>query len=104
MGNQTVTPVLADDVFVARDGTRLPLRHWDAAGGPPPIVVTPNRMRGYFNSFDGPGKSWAADGITTFAYDQRGFGRGANPGLWPGSEALRTDLEDCVAAARGGVP
>jgi alpha-beta hydrolase superfamily lysophospholipase len=47
---------------------------------------------------------WAADGITTLAYDQRSFGRGPNPGLWPGGDALRTDLKDFVAAARGRFP
>jgi acylglycerol lipase len=104
MGNQGVTPMLADDAFVARDGTRLPLRHWDAAGRPRAIVIALHGMSDYSNAFDGPGKNWAAEGITTFAYDQRGFGRGPNPGLWPGSEALRADLEDCVAAARARFP
>ena len=103
-GNQAAMPVIESDVFVARDGMLLPLRHWDAAGAPRAIIVALHGMSDYSNAFDKPGQLWAADGITTLAYDQRGFGRGPDPGLWPGGEALRTDLKDFVAAARTRFP
>ena len=32
LGNENVTPHFEDGVLVARDGTRLPLREWDADG------------------------------------------------------------------------
>jgi alpha-beta hydrolase superfamily lysophospholipase len=50
---------------------------------------------------------WAKQGITTIAYDQRGFGRSPNPGVWAGADTMRADLNDAVAAARiryPGVP
>ena len=103
-GNQTAAPAIESDVFVARDGTRLPLRHWDAAGAPRAIIIALHGMSDYSNAFDMPGQLWAADGITTLAYDQRGFGHGPNPGLWPGGDALRTDCKDFVAAARARYP
>jgi acylglycerol lipase len=97
------SPVIADDSFTARDGTVLPLRHWDAEK-PRAIVIALHGMSDYSNAFDTPARAWAESGITTFAYDQRGFGRGPNPGLWAGAAAMRADLRDCVAAARARYP
>jgi len=51
-----------------------------------------------------PGPFWAAHGITTLAYDQRGFGRAPDPGIWPGRKMLEQDLDDCVDAARTKYP
>jgi alpha-beta hydrolase superfamily lysophospholipase len=105
------TPVVADDAIVTRDGTRLPLRRWDAeagpdanAGKPRAVIVALHGMSDYSNAFDMPGKVWAKLGITTLAYDQRGFGRSDNPGVWAGAEAMRADLNDAVAAARARYP
>lgn len=99
--------MVADDAIVARDGTRLPLRHWDAEDKPRAVIVALHGMSDYSNAFDVPGKVWAKSGITTIAYDQRGFGRSEKPGLWAGAQAMRADLVDVVAAARAryrGVP
>jgi len=107
-GEEAVTPVLAGDVLIARDGIRLPLRHWDAAGkNPRAVIVALHGMSDYSNAFDMPARFWAERGITTLAYDQRGFGAGPNPGLWAGSAALRQDLADAVGAAHArysGIP
>jgi len=102
-----VTPVLQDEVFMARDGLQLPLRRWDAEGQPRAVIVALHGMNDYSNAFDTPGQAWAKQGITTLAYDQRGFGRGPNPGLWAGGDAMRQDFADAVTAARArhpGVP
>ena len=61
-------------------------------------------MSDYSNSFDVPAKQWAASGIATLAFDQRGFGAGPNPGLWAGSDVMRADFFDFVAAARARYP
>jgi len=104
-----VKPEVAGDAIIARDGTRLPLRHWDAEGGqdsnkPRAVIVALHGMSDYSNAFDMPGKVWAKLGITTLAYDQRGFGRNANPGIWAGVETMRADLDDALAAARARYP
>ena len=103
-----VTPQVSSDAIVARDGARLPLRRWDAEGGAPrAVIVALHGMSDYSNAFDMPGKVWAKLGITTLAYDQRGFGLSANPGIWAGADAMRADLNDAIAAARlryPGVP
>ena len=97
-------PVVADDAIVARDGVRLPLRRWEAEGKPRAVIVALHGMSDYSNAFDGPGRFWAKQGITTLAYDQRGFGRNEHPGIWAGAEVMRADLNDAVAAARARYP
>lgn len=100
------TPALDGDTFLTRDGLRLPLRHWDAEH-PRAIIVVLHGMSDYSNAFDMPAEWWASQGITTYAYDQRGFGKAPHTGIWPGAKALREDLADCVDAVRErnpGVP
>ena len=104
-----VTPQVSNDAIVARDGVRLPLRRWDAEGGQEPnkpraVIVALHGMSDYSNAFDMPGKVWAKLGITTLAYDQRGFGLSDRPGLWAGADAMRADLNDAIAAARVRYP
>ena len=100
LGNESVTPHFEEDVLVARDGTRLPLREWDAEGGQPKaVIIALHGMSDYSNAFDIPARTWAKRGITTLAIDQRGFGRSPNPGLWAGADVMREDLEDFAAAA-----
>ena len=99
-----VTPTVAEDAILARDGTRLPLRRWEAEGKPRAVIVALHGMSDYSNAFDMPGKVWAKQGITTIAYDQRGFGASANPGIWAGADAMRADLHDAVAAAQARYP
>jgi alpha-beta hydrolase superfamily lysophospholipase len=102
-GLQRETPTIGADAFVTRDGFRLPLRHWDA-DHPKAIIVALHGMSDYSEAFDLPGPVWQAQGITTFAYDQRGFGQSPNPGVWAGSETMRRDLDDFVDAARARYP
>src|ERR1700733_10586557 len=93
VGPARVTAHLEDGVLVARDGTRLPLREWDAEGSTPQaVIIALHGMSDYSNAFDMPAKEWAKRGITTLAIDQRGFGRAPNPGLWAGGDAMRSDL------------
>jgi alpha-beta hydrolase superfamily lysophospholipase len=61
-------------------------------------------MSDYSNAFDMPATWWDGEGITTVAYDQRGFGAAPNRGLWPGADVLRQDLTDFVDAVRVAYP
>jgi acylglycerol lipase len=106
-GDARMTPVIGEEMLTARDGAQLPLRRWEADGKPRAVIVALHGMSDYSNAFDMPGKVWAKQGITTIAYDQRGFGRSPNPGVWAGADTMRADLNDAVAAARiryPGVP
>jgi alpha-beta hydrolase superfamily lysophospholipase len=102
-GLATTAPTIAADAFVTRDGLHLPLRHWDA-DHPRAIIVALHGMSDYSEAFDLPGPWWAQHGITTLAYDQRGFGAAPNPGVWAGADAMRSDLHDFVDAARAKYP
>ena len=102
-GLENATPLLETDAFLTRDGQHLPLRHWDAAR-PRAIIVALHGMSDYSNAFAMPGPWWAERGITTIAYDQHGFGQSPNPGIWPGSDALRQDLDDVAEAAHAKYP
>lgn len=103
LGTATDAPAIEADAFVTRDGIRLPLRHWDAKE-PKAIIIALHGMSDYSEAFDLPGPWWADHGITTYAYDQRGFGAGPNPGLWAGDDRMRADLDDIVGAARAKHP
>ena len=81
----------------------MPLRHWDAPA-PAAVIVALHGMSDYSNAFDMPASWWATQGITTLAYDQRGFGQSPNPGMWAGARALRGDFSDFVEAARAKYP
>jgi alpha-beta hydrolase superfamily lysophospholipase len=103
LGLEHVTPMIGTENFITPDGLSLSLRHWDAPK-PRAIVVALHGMSDYSNAFDMPATWWAEQGITTYAYDQRSFGRSANPGIWPGGDALRDDLADCIEALRARHP
>ncbi len=47
---------------------------------------------------------WAKQGVATYAYDQRGFGKNRSRGAWPGAEALIADLVHVTRAAKAAHP
>ncbi len=98
-GVDSSAPRLAPDYFLTRDGEKLPLRTWSGEH-PRAVVVALHGMSDYSNAYAPAGEWWAKHDITTLAYDQRGFGQSEHPGLWAGSEGLRRDLADAIAAAR----
>ncbi len=91
-----------EDTFVAADGARLGLTVWPAAGTDDPdyVVVGVHGMSDYAGAFHMAAPYWAARGVTTYAYDQRGFGRSPKKGFWPEEELLREDLRTAVDVAR----
>lgn len=102
-GLENETPQLTADAFITRDGLHLPLREWDAKK-PIAVLIALHGMSDYSEAYDMPGPWWADHGITTIAYDQRGFGHAPNYGIWAGGDVMRMDLNDCVEAARAKYP
>lgn len=98
-----VSPVLEIDAFVAPDGTRLPLRRWQAAKTEA-VLVALHGFNDYSNAFSDVGAWLAGQGITTLAYDQRGFGQSGQRGRWPGSQVLVDDARAAIAAAHAAYP
>ena len=93
----------AAERYVTRDGMRLGLKHWDAPA-PFAAIVALHGMSDYSNAFALPAPWWAEHGITTYAYDQRGFGRSPQLGIWPGNGVLRSDLADFVEVVKARHP
>jgi alpha-beta hydrolase superfamily lysophospholipase len=56
------------------------------------------------STFSAAAAHWAERGITTYAYDQRGFGRNASRGVWPGADRLIDDLVAVAEAVRARHP
>ena len=94
---------ISADRFITRDGLELGLMHWDAPM-PLAVIVALHGMSDYSNAFAMPAPYWAAHGITTYAYDQRSFGRSPEPGIWAGGTAMRRDLDDFVDVVRARHP
>ncbi|MGE3936875.1 MAG: lysophospholipase [Rhodospirillaceae bacterium] len=100
-------PALLDGRAVMADGAALPLRAWEPDGPPRAVIVALHGFNMHAGLFEEPGRAWAARGIATYAYDQRGFGGAPNRGYWPGTATLTDDLSAVVALVRArhpGVP
>jgi alpha-beta hydrolase superfamily lysophospholipase len=98
-------PRLEQDRFVSFDGAKLGLSTWLPASGEPwAVIVGVHGFDDYANSFHLAGPYWAARGIATYAYDQRGFGRSPNRGIWAGDRLMTEDLRTIVALVRQRYP
>ena len=98
-----LAPSFEADGFHSIDGAVLGLQRWEAEN-PRAVIVALHGMNDYSHMFAGPGEFWAAQGITTYALDQRGFGASPQLGRWPGEETMIADLRAGVAAARDAHP
>jgi alpha-beta hydrolase superfamily lysophospholipase len=101
-------PRLEASDFVSFDGTRLPLQHWDPPGEqahePWAVIVGLHGMNDYANTFHLAGEWWASQGVATWAYDQRGFGRSPHRGIWGGRRLMDQDLRTFCALIRQRYP
>jgi alpha-beta hydrolase superfamily lysophospholipase len=97
-------PQLLADRVIMNDGVALPLRQWQPAGQPKAVILALHGFNDYSFSFDAPAKTWAAAGIATFAYDQRGFGATPYRGLWAGEDRMMADLRTAAALLRARYP
>jgi acylglycerol lipase len=98
-------PRLEAQDFISRDGARLALQQWAPASGDPwAVIIGVHGMNDYSGAFELAGPYWAKDGILTIAYDQRGFGRSPNRGIWAGDVLMVDDLRTLTALARARYP
>ena len=99
-----IGPHLEPDAFVSFDGARLGLQQWTPQGQPWAVIVGVHGMNDYANAFHLAGPYWARDGIATLAYDQRGFGRSPERGVWGGDRLMTEDLRTFVSLVRRRYP
>ena len=104
-GPSVRTPSLEEDRYVAADGTVLKLAVWPAVGGTSKaIILAIHGFGDYRKAWEEPAEIWAADGITTFAYDQRGFGSSATRGRWAGTPTMVNDIRTVALLIRQKYP
>src|SRR5579872_6228673 len=97
-------PRLEADRFVSFDGARLGLTSWLPQGEPWAVIVGVHGMDDYANAFHLAAPYWASQGIATYAYDQRGFGRSPQRGIWAGDTLMIQDLRTITALVRARYP
>jgi len=85
-------PLQSELEFTAPDGARLPMRVWMPPGAVRAVVLALHGFNDYAQAFQAPGEALAFHGFATYAYDQRGFGRAPERGLWAGEDRLVADL------------
>ena len=102
-----IAPALQDDILVTEDGKKLPFRVWEADGETEAVLLALHGFNMYSNYFDDPAKWWAKQGLTTYAYDQRGFGAAPEARFWGGTAAMAADARamlDLLARRHPGRP
>lgn len=102
-------PELDGEWFVSFDGARLGLSIWEpGAHGwsdePWAAIVALHGMSEHSDAFWLAGPYWASQGVAVYAYDQRGFGRSPQRGVWPGGALMRRDLAAALDVVRARHP
>jgi len=88
---------LADGVFVASDGARLPHAVWPAEGEERAAIIALHGFNDYRHAFDWSAPAFAEAGITVHAYDQRGFGETETAGRWSDRARMAADALELAA-------
>lgn len=98
------TPLDGAARAIMPDGAALPLRARLPEGPVKAVAIALHGFNDYSNAFAEVAEDFAAAGIATYAYDQRGFGAAPEPGFWFGEKAMVDDLLTMVALARARHP
>lgn len=97
-------PYFTQDRVVSFDGAALGLTTWLPQGEPWAVIVGVHGMNDYANAFHLSAPWWAEQGVATYAFDQRGFGRSPGRGVWAGDDLMEEDLRTVVSLVRGKYP
>lgn len=85
--------------WVASDGYTLAFSQWQARN-PQTVIVALHGMNDYGHFIEDAATHWQAEGITTYAFDQRGFGRTEGNGRWPGHDIMAADAQTFIDLIR----
>jgi alpha-beta hydrolase superfamily lysophospholipase len=103
-GTESVPPRLDGESFVADDGVVMRVRRWLPDGRPGSVIIAVHGMNEHGKAFEWPAEFWRDNGIVTYAFDQRGFGRSPDRGIWPGAENMARDLTQFIRQVRARHP
>jgi len=91
-GPENRSPIFTKTAYVTADGKNLPLKIWRSEEEPKAIIIAVHGFNDYRNGFAFPASWWMQKGVTTYAYDQRGFGETEQRGIWAGNALMIRDL------------
>lgn len=94
-GRATGQPLLLNQAFITEDGSNLPYSHWPSPASDA-VLIAVHGFNDYRNFFQQPGIYFARHHITSYAFDQRGFGDSSMRGYWAGVETYVDDLQTFV--------
>lgn len=98
-------PAISRAAVTGPGGVTLNFTTWQARTRPRAIILA---LHGYGDTgeqtYYRAARHWAGQGITTYAYDQRGFGFNDSYRRWPGHETLISDLLTVTARLRARHP
>jgi len=102
-------PQFTDTKFHTEDGVDLPVRLWvqwhgDDSRKPLGIILALHGFNDHSGGLALPGSGLSRRGFRIYAYDQRGFGKTPQRGIWPGSEQLITDLKTASRLLKARFP
>lgn len=95
---------LEGERLISFDGAALGLTVWPAATEPEWIIVGAHGMNDYAHAFHIAAPYWAERGVTSYAYDHRGFGRSYGRGTWPDEDTMVEDLRTVIGLVRARHP
>lgn len=104
VGPERLIPQLEAEAIISYDGRSLPLRKWPAVGPEKAIILALHGFNDYARAWELPAAYWASYGVTTYAYDQRGFGHDPNAGIWGDDLALLRDVQITTRLLRDQYP
>lgn len=97
----------AAEAFTTDDGVRLAVRTFSAGQHPKAVLLALHGFNDYGRFIEGAAHYFAQAGITTVAYDQRGFGGAPDRGKWAGTQVMVNDflaVLDFVRRDHPGLP
>lgn len=92
------------EYYATADGLHLPMRRWPTEQAPQAVVVALHGFNDYSQSFDEVARHFAAAGVQTVAYDQRGFGASPERDRWAGTDLLVADFLGVLTQVRRNHP
>ena len=103
-GPGPVTPGFVDQGhWRAADGFVLAHSEWNAPDART-VIVALHGMNDYGRFITDAALYWQKQGIATYAFDQRGFGRTEGNGRWPGHDVMASDVGIFVGLVRARHP
>lgn len=94
---------LTADRFIAADGVQLHLSRWPTEN-PKAVIIALHGFNDYRRFFGAPAEYLQQQHIYCYAYDQRGFGESAAPGIWAGNDVYSDDLRQITALVKAEHP